>query len=162
AALGENSSRKSHSRRSLFITSRWRFKKDEGEERRLSFLDWEGSCELCVYSGSQVRLFGARLEGIHVQRTSKVMLRILVILLPATLVRAQLRQESIQLEKDVAMRTRDGVVLRADVYRPGLDGKFPVLLQRNPYNKDRWPSGSWPSHSPVRLASQGYVVIIQD
>jgi len=96
-----------------------------------------------------------------VKRTLKVTLWILVMLHP-TLAGAQLRRESIQLEKDVAMRTHDGVMLRADIYRPSLDGKFPVLLQRNPYNKDRWPSGSWPSHSPAWLASQGYVAIIQD
>lgn len=68
----------------------------------------------------------------------------------------------VELERNVPMKTRDGVTLRADIYRPALDGKFPVLLQRNPYNKDRWESGSWASHSPVRLANQGYVVIIQD
>src|SRR5215469_8990189 len=50
---------------------------------------------------------------------------------------------------------RDGIVLRADIYRPKADGKFPVLLERTPYNKAMETLG-------VRGAEQGYVVIIQD
>ena len=36
---------------------------------------------------------------------------------------------------DVEATMRDGVVLRADVYRPDAAGKFPVILERTPYNK---------------------------
>ena len=36
---------------------------------------------------------------------------------------------------DVAIPMRDGVVLRADIYKPAGDGPFPVLLYRTPYNK---------------------------
>ncbi len=53
-------------------------------------------------------------------------------------------------------KMRDGVVLRADIYRPDAEGKFPVLLNRTPYGK--WkevPFG-------LRAAAQGYVVISQD
>jgi predicted acyl esterase len=39
------------------------------------------------------------------------------------------------LVSDVAMRMRDGTVLRADVWRPKGPGRFPVLLQRFPYDK---------------------------
>ena len=42
----------------------------------------------------------------------------------------------IVIEHDVAMKTRDGVTLKADVYRPAGDGSFPLLLQRTPYDKD--------------------------
>ena len=38
-------------------------------------------------------------------------------------------------EKNVAMRTRDGIALYADVYRPDASGKFPVLVVRTPYDK---------------------------
>ena len=38
-------------------------------------------------------------------------------------------------EKNVAMRTRDGVTLHADVYRPDASGKFPVLVVHTPYDK---------------------------
>lgn len=51
---------------------------------------------------------------------------------------------------------RDGVVLRADIYRPKADGRFPVLLQRTPYNK---VGGN---DFGVQAAQSGYVAIIQD
>jgi putative CocE/NonD family hydrolase len=60
-------------------------------------------------------------------------------------------------ERGVTMKTRDGVTLRADVYRPKADGKFPVLLERTPYNK-----GTGNSEFGLRAAAMGYVVIIQD
>jgi uncharacterized protein len=62
------------------------------------------------------------------------------------------------IEKDVAMRTRDGVTLRADVYRPDSSGRFPVLLSRLPYDKNgrRRPGDIDP------FVEHGYVVIIQD
>lgn len=59
-------------------------------------------------------------------------------------------------EKNVAARMRDGVTLRADVYRPDAPGQFPVLLQRTPYSK---ASGSDAARA---LAFRGYVVIVQD
>ena len=39
-------------------------------------------------------------------------------------------------ERNVTMKTHDGVTLRADIYRPAGEGNFPVLLQRTPYNKN--------------------------
>lgn len=54
------------------------------------------------------------------------------------------------------MKTRDGVVLVADIYRPDAEGKFPVLLQRTPYNR---AGGADEAH---KLAANGYVVIVQD
>ena len=48
-------------------------------------------------------------------------------------------QDLLQYEHSATMRTRDGVVLRADIYRPSGGGTHPVLLQRTPYNKEaRW------------------------
>ena len=38
-------------------------------------------------------------------------------------------------EHDVKVAMRDGVMLRADIYRPRAEGKFPVLLNRTPYDK---------------------------
>src|SRR5713101_6993759 len=60
-------------------------------------------------------------------------------------------------DRGVTMKTRDGVTLRADVYRPKADGKYPVLLERTPYNK-----GPGNSELGLRAAAMGYVVIIQD
>ena len=56
----------------------------------------------------------------------------------------------------VPVKMRDGVTLIADVYRPKADGKFPVLLQRTPYNR----IGG--ARSAEQMAEHGYVVIIQD
>jgi putative CocE/NonD family hydrolase len=55
---------------------------------------------------------------------------------------------------------RDGVLLRANVYRPADDGRYPVLLSRQPYNKD--VNINLMYADPVRLASYGYIVVMQD
>ena len=62
------------------------------------------------------------------------------------------------IDKDVAMTTRDGVSLRADVYRPGGPGRFPVLLSRLPYDKNLRRR---PGDIDV-FVERGYVVIFQD
>ena len=59
-------------------------------------------------------------------------------------------------ERGVAAAMRDGVTLRADIYRPRSEGKFPVLLERTPYDKN----GSFAFG--MRAAAKGYVVVIQD
>jgi uncharacterized protein len=59
-------------------------------------------------------------------------------------------------QRNVPVTMRDGVVLRADIYRPKADGKFPVLLQRTPYDKNN--SFGFGLHG----AQRGYVVIIED
>ena len=40
------------------------------------------------------------------------------------------------LEKDIAVPMRDGAVLRANVFRPEGEGKFPALMTLGPYGKD--------------------------
>ena len=62
----------------------------------------------------------------------------------------------VTVERGVVAKMRDGVQLRADIYRPKADGKFPVLLQRTPYNKSNGTDFG------LRAAAQGYVVVIQD
>jgi putative CocE/NonD family hydrolase len=62
------------------------------------------------------------------------------------------------IDKDVAMKTRDGVILRADVYRPDAPGRRPVLLSRLPYDKN---GRRRPGDIDV-FVEHGYVVIIQD
>jgi putative CocE/NonD family hydrolase len=59
-------------------------------------------------------------------------------------------------EKSVAMKTRDGVTLRADVYRPAAEGSYPVLLTRTPYNKDTMAAIG------QKGATRGFMVVIQD
>ena len=64
----------------------------------------------------------------------------------------------IVIQHDVQMKTRDGVTLRADIYRPKSSEKFPVILMRTPYDK----SVSWAVSPVFRMVPRGYVVIIQD
>jgi uncharacterized protein len=59
-------------------------------------------------------------------------------------------------ERGVAMKTRDGVTLKADIYRPAADGKYPTLLQRTPYNKDSAAGFA------RKAAGSGYLVVVQD
>lgn len=58
-------------------------------------------------------------------------------------------------ERNVEMTTRDGVKLRADVYRPDADGRYPVVLERTPYDKNAEGFGP-------QAAARGYVFIAQD
>jgi predicted acyl esterase len=55
--------------------------------------------------------------------------------------------------RNVEAKMRDGVTLRADIYRPKADGKFPVLLMRTPYDKQ------WVDGFGQKAAARGYVVI---
>jgi putative CocE/NonD family hydrolase len=60
----------------------------------------------------------------------------------------------------VSMRTRDGVRLDADLYRPRGPGRFPMLLMRQPYGR-RIASTVVYAH-PRWYASHGYIVAVQD
>ena len=57
-------------------------------------------------------------------------------------------------ETDVAVEMRDGVILRANVFRPDAPGKCPGLLLRTPYGK---PTGGYD-----RYVRAGYVVVTMD
>ncbi|MCC6382880.1 MAG: CocE/NonD family hydrolase [Dehalococcoidia bacterium] len=64
-------------------------------------------------------------------------------------------------ERGVAVPMRDGAVLRADVFRPEPEGRYPALLCRTPYDKAMaLLSYGW--LQPIRPASEGYVVVLQD
>lgn len=60
------------------------------------------------------------------------------------------------IQQNVPVKMRDGTVLRADIYRPAAPGKYPVLLERTPYNK------AGEVENAYNAAGHGYVVIIQD
>jgi hypothetical protein len=80
---------------------------------------------------------------------------IIVLVLTAGVCQAADRY-AVTFERNVAAKMRDGVTLFADIYRPRADGRFPVLLQRTPYDKN--------NEVDIGLegAARGYVVIIQD
>ena len=62
----------------------------------------------------------------------------------------------VTIHSGVAVAMRDGVKLTADIYQPEAEGKFPVLLERTPYNR----AGG--AGSASAMAAHGYVVVIQD
>lgn len=65
-------------------------------------------------------------------------------------------QPDVDIQRNVAMKTRDGVTLFADIYRPAGDGSFPVLLTRTPYDKDNTAAFG-------RMgALRGFMVVAQD
>ncbi len=65
--------------------------------------------------------------------------------------------KNILIEGDVEIPMRDGVILRADVYRSATEKQLPVLLQRTPYGK-----GFAQIPFALMAAEQGYAVVIQD
>ncbi len=78
-------------------------------------------------------------------------------------------------ERDVAVPMRDGVVLRADVFRPDAPGKFPGLLALSAYGKDSQsvpipaqPINSWVFDHNVEagdiefFVQRGYAYVIPD
>jgi len=72
-------------------------------------------------------------------------------------VRAQ-QSYAVITQNGVPMKTRDGVTLYSDIYRPKADGKFPVILMRTPYDK----SVGWAAAPAYQIATHGYVVVVQD
>ena len=63
--------------------------------------------------------------------------------------------------KNVMVAMRDGVHLGTDIYRPArngvlVEGKFPVLLERTPYNKDGGAA------TANYFVARGYIVVLQD
>src|SRR5215813_13762803 len=63
--------------------------------------------------------------------------------------------------RNLMVPMRDGVKLATDIYRPArngapVDGKFPVILERTPYNKDS--IAGWAAY----FVPRGYVAVGQD
>lgn len=56
-------------------------------------------------------------------------------------------------KQEMAVKMRDGVILRADVYRTDRGGPYPVLVHRTPYGK----GGNFD-----RFVKAGYIVVSQD
>lgn len=64
----------------------------------------------------------------------------------------------VRVEHDLRVPMRDGVTLSADVYRPDAPGRFPVILERTPYDNSRVER----TQTGRYLASHGYVYVTQD
>ncbi|MGY4710348.1 CocE/NonD family hydrolase [Mycolicibacterium sp. CBM1] len=116
----------------------------------------------------------------YARRRLKAFLRppVTVVTAPANLIK----------DHDVSVPMRDGVMLRANVYRPPGEGPFPVLMCVHPYGKDVLPTRTrrgwrlnfqyrimnhpqpyrissetgWEAPDPVAWVARGYVVINAD
>jgi predicted acyl esterase len=100
--------------------------------------------------------------------------------------RSELR-DGMRIDWDVPIEVDDGLVLRADVFRPPADGKYPVILSYGPYGKwlhfedlytDQWrrmveqhpdvPAGStnryqsWELVDPEKWVPDGYACVRVD
>jgi putative CocE/NonD family hydrolase len=89
------------------------------------------------------------------KRHSLPLIVVIAVMPFASLARAA-EQYGVTYERNVAVKMRDNVTLRADIYRPKADGQFPVLLQRTPYDKNNGVDFG------LKAAAQGYVVIFED
>ena len=67
--------------------------------------------------------------------------------------------DAVQVERDVAVTMRDGVVLRADIHRPAGEGRFPVLVFRTPYGKH---NAAESDGVHAKAVARGYAVVMQD
>jgi predicted acyl esterase len=74
-----------------------------------------------------------------------------VLLLPGDLAA---QGKGVRVERGVPVPMRDGVVLKADVYRPDDPGPFPVLVMSTPYGKQGIKSDAY--------VKAGYIVVCQD
>ena len=61
--------------------------------------------------------------------------------------------------KDVTVPMRDGVILRADVWLPKAEGRFPTLVYRTPYGK-QFAAKEWSTFD--KAVAHGYAVVIED
>ncbi|MBI4763487.1 MAG: CocE/NonD family hydrolase [Deltaproteobacteria bacterium] len=71
-----------------------------------------------------------------------------------------MKTKSIRIDRDIPMKTRDGITLYADIYRPDNQEKHPAILVRTPYNKLNSADSEY--LSAVDGAFAGYAFVIQD
>jgi putative CocE/NonD family hydrolase len=90
------------------------------------------------------------------KRTFHGSLAIALLMIAAALPLCATERYHVIVQRNVPATMRDGVVLYADIYRPDAPGRFPVILERTPYNKD----GSL--GFAMKAAERGYVAIVQD
>jgi uncharacterized protein len=104
-----------------------------------------------------------RMRGMRSERTRTARLFVLVGIVFAWLgvFAAQIGMATHEgvLRKDMAVKMRDGVVLRADVWLPKEDGRFPTLVYRTPYGKGD-ATKEWTTFA--KAVKRGYAVVIQD
>ena len=86
-------------------------------------------------------------------------IRQIVIPLLAAVCLVSCERPTMVVESNVETPMRDGVILRADIYRPTGEGPFPVLVYRTPYDKLDTVE-YYQTH--LRAVERGYAVVVQD
>ncbi len=67
--------------------------------------------------------------------------------------------ESYTVTRDVPSKMRDGVVLRADIWRPAVEGRAPAILFRTPYDKRTLNPEFL---RPQQCVEAGFAAVVQD
>jgi putative CocE/NonD family hydrolase len=71
------------------------------------------------------------------------------------------KTRSVTIDYDLDVPMRDGVTLKADVFRPAGGDKWPVVIIRTPYDRQLGSSFGMQMNA-VQLAAAGYAVVVQD
>jgi uncharacterized protein len=77
---------------------------------------------------------------------------------------AQLNEIAI-VEEKVMMPMRDGIRLATDIYRPKVEGQYPIIFSRTPYNFNTWVDGKQRLREAQRALDyikQGYAYVVQN
>ncbi|MBV9664110.1 MAG: CocE/NonD family hydrolase [Actinobacteria bacterium] len=69
--------------------------------------------------------------------------------------------DAIRIERDVEMKARDGVILRADIVRPERPDRVPAIVCRTPYDK-ALRLASYAHLRAFDAAANGFAVVFQD
>ena len=99
------------------------------------------------------------MRGMRKKRTIWVLLSAIGICAAVKLAARSGKDDGTPRLTNVAVAMRDGVVLRADVWLPKADGKFPTLVYRTPYGKQNAPK-EWTTFDAA--VKHGYAVVIED
>lgn len=65
----------------------------------------------------------------------------------------------VHVDSAVTIPMRDGVLLRADIWRPERSGRFPTLVYRTPYNRK---NAAEDSGIAAEAVARGYAVVLED
>src|SRR4051812_39646400 len=103
-------------------------------------------------------LTSARWSSPPVGPSARMTNRILVFLLLLLTASRLPGQSPVRVDTGVAVPMRDSVTLRADLYRPPGNGRFPVLVYRTPYSRIEAP----PDPLVPEAVRRGYAVLLQD
>ncbi|GAA6008875.1 uncharacterized protein JCM10292_002631 [Rhodotorula paludigena] len=95
----------------------------------------------------------------------------------ANAIRTTTRLDDLVFDKNVDIPLRDGGLCRANVYKPLVEGRYPVIMTMGPYGKDvpysefhvksfrelpdeqKGPLSAWETPHPNYWVAQGYVVV---